>query len=194
MTKPTVIVLDFINDIAHVNGKITRSGQRIADNHVIEHANKVIAWARKHQFPVIQVKIAFSADYHECSTSSRMFSRLPQTGALILGEWGAEFHEKLDVQPDDKVIVKHRVSAFFGTDLEDFLHKHHIDTVILAGTATNMAVESTARDAHDRDYHVVVVADACETASQAAHEASLASMERFSLIINSDQLDEMAWA
>lgn len=53
--------------------------------------------------------------------------------------------------------------------------------------ATNMAVEHTARDAHDRDYSVVILKDACETASEEGHKAALESISRFCKIISTSQ-------
>lgn len=188
MNRVGLLVLDFINDIAHPNGKIARSAARIAKNRVIEKANQVIEWARAHQALIIQVKVAFSSNYRECPRHSPLFGQLPQHGALQLGTWGTEFHEQLDVRPEDSVVVKHRVNAFYGTNLEVILRAQEIDTVVIIGTATNMAVEATARDAHDRDYQVMVVADACETAEQAQHEAALNSMARFTRVVQAAEL------
>jgi ureidoacrylate peracid hydrolase len=70
----------------------------------------------------------------------------------------AEFDERLD--PDrDIVVVKHRQSGFFGTDLETVLRSFDIDTVILAGVTTNVCVLATAIDAGARDFGVIVASD-----------------------------------
>lgn len=186
-----ILTLDFINDIAHADGKIARSAQRIKDNHTIDNANRVLAWARKHDLLIAHVKVAFDTNYLACPKSSPMFSRAPEFGALKLGDWGGEFLDTLDVQADDYVIVKNRVSAFYNTKLESLLRANNIDTLMITGTATNMAVEATAREAHDRDYHVVVVKDACETSDDVGQIASLNVMERFAKIIDSHSLDEL---
>ncbi len=187
MPKPAVITLDFINDIANPKGKIAASAQRIADGKCVENANKISVWARKNSLPVIHVKVGFSPSYIECPIQSPMFSTAKQHQALMLGSWGAEFVEELDVQEQDHVLVKHRVSAFYNTDLETVLRAQQCDSVILTGTATNMAVESTARDAHDRDYLVIIIKDACETANQEMQDASLNVMNRFAKVITTDE-------
>jgi len=70
----------------------------------------------------------------------------------------AEFDERLDVDTDI-VVIKHRQSGFFGTDLETVLRGLEIDTVILAGVTTNVCVLATAIDAGARDFGVVVASD-----------------------------------
>jgi nicotinamidase-related amidase len=59
------------------------------------------------------------------------------------------------------VVVKHRVNAFFGTDLEMMLRAHDIDTLVLLGHATSGVILSTVRYAADADYRLVVVEDGC---------------------------------
>ena len=63
--------------------------------------------------------------------------------------------------PHEPVVVKHRVNAFFGTDLEMILRAHDIDTLVLLGHATSGVIVSTVRYAADADYRLVVVEDGC---------------------------------
>jgi nicotinamidase-related amidase len=60
-------------------------------------------------------------------------------------------------------IVKTRYSAFVGTRLDEALHRLQVDTVIVCGFMTNFCCDSTARDAHDRDFFVDFVVDATGT-------------------------------
>lgn len=179
-----IITLDFINDIAHVDGKLGYSAVRIAAHHSIEHTNAITLWARQHNFPVIHIRLGFSPDYRECSPVSPLFQAIRQSGAAVLDTWGCEFHEVLHVEPVDAIVVKHRVSGFYGTALDLMLRARGVTDVVLAGTATNMAIEATARDAHDRDYRVTIIPEACEAASQEVHDAALVNCARFSQIIS----------
>jgi nicotinamidase-related amidase len=56
------------------------------------------------------------------------------------------------------------------------LRSHKVERLILAGVSTAWAVRATARDAHGRDYQVVVVEDACAAASEEEQEASMESL------------------
>lgn len=187
MGGTALLVIDFINDISHREGKIARSAERIEKNQVIERSNEAIAHARKKNDLLIFVKVGFHNGYPDCPKASPLFGEAAKHGALLLDSWGTEFHEKLKFQKSDLVVVKHRVNAFYSTPLEAVLRAQNIRRVILTGTATNMAVEHTARDAHDRDYAVVVLKDACESASEEAHMAALESMGRFSRVVSTSQ-------
>lgn len=187
MSDSALLVIDFINDIAHPKGKIARSAERIEKNRVIERSNEAIAHARRMNYLLIFVKVGFHPGYPDCPKTSPLFSAAAKNGALLLGSWGTEFHEKLEFQKSDLVIVKHRVNVFYSTPLEAILGAQNIQHLILTGTATNMAIEHAARDAHDRDYSVVILEDACETTSEEAHKAALESMSRFCTIMSSSQ-------
>jgi len=60
------------------------------------------------------------------------------------------------------VVVKRRYSAFLGTDLEAVLHTARVRAVVICGLMTSFCCETTARDAHGRDYEVLFAADAVE--------------------------------
>jgi nicotinamidase-related amidase len=73
----------------------------------------------------------------------------------------------------DHVVRKRQWGAFYGTDLDLQLRRRHIDTIVLCGIATNIGVESTARDAYERGYQQVFVEDATSDLSAEAHTFSI---------------------
>ncbi|MXO72187.1 cysteine hydrolase family protein [Alteraurantiacibacter buctensis] len=81
----------------------------------------------------------------------------------------------LDVRPDDLVVDKHRFSGFFpGTStLPDVLRDRGINTLIISGTLTNCCCESTARDAMQAGYRVIMAADANAALTDEEHGATL---------------------
>ena len=78
----------------------------------------------------------------------------------------------------DEVIVKHRYSAFIGTELDTLLRTQGVENLIFAGVTTNVCVESTARDGYMLDYHIVVVEDCTASYSEEPHLATLANIRR----------------
>ena len=60
----------------------------------------------------------------------------------------SEVHDEIAPLPDEKVILKHRYSAFYNTDLETVLRCLRVEDLVIAGIMTNMCCESTARDAY----------------------------------------------
>jgi len=177
-----LLVMDFINDIVHPDGKIARSSAYIKEHKVIEKANSLIAWARTENIPIGFVTVGFSQGYPECPLMSPVFGKALEFKALQLGEWGTEFIEMLDVQSADVVITKHRVSAFYGTKLLPFLYAQEAKQLILCGCSTDMVVQSTARDAHDRDFQVTIAADACGAADAQTHQTALDLCARIATI------------
>lgn len=182
-----LLVIDFINDIVHPQGKIATAAPFITENKTMEQANKAIKFCRQRNIPIVQVKVGFSADYLEWPSNSPLFGKAKAFGALKLGEWGTEFHELMDVKPNDHLIIKHRVSALYATQLATLLTAQHIEKVLIAGVSTNMAVETVARELHDRDYQVVILADACAAISQEVHQAALNSLSRIGKIVKVDE-------
>ncbi|ABK89983.1 cysteine hydrolase [Francisella tularensis subsp. novicida] len=187
MKNTFVIVADFINEIVDEKGAFgAHNAQRIKDNKTMQKANKLIAWARDNSVQIAHVKVGFTKEYKECSKVSPMFKKAPEYGVLQLGTWATEFHPQMDVQEHDIIITKHRVSALYGTDLEFILRANSIEHVIICGVSTSYVVESTVRELHDRDFKVTVIADACNAASQQAHEASLTNLSRIADIVDID--------
>jgi ureidoacrylate peracid hydrolase len=86
----------------------------------------------------------------------------------------------------DLVVCKVAYSAFFKTQLDWVLRKAGIQTVVVCGIVTNGGVASTARDAHLRDYNVIVLSDGCAAFSDALHEASLADLASIGKVMTCD--------
>ena len=117
---------------------------------------------RKHGRPVILVNVTGRAP----GRVEASFNFSPPA------DW-AELIPELDQQPQDHLVTKMRWGAFHGTSLDDHLHKKGVTQVILAGIATSIGVESTARNAHDHGYHVVLVLDAMTDLDADAHTYSV---------------------
>lgn len=94
-----------------------------------------------------------------------------------LDESGADFalYASLDPHPTDLRVKKIHYSAFIqgSSTIDADLRARGVDTVLVAGTATNVCCESTARDAAMLDYRVVMVSDANAAGSDAEHQATL---------------------
>jgi ureidoacrylate peracid hydrolase len=90
---------------------------------------------------------------------------------------GFKFWHELDIQPGDGKLVKKRFSAFIqgSSPIEKHLRARKIDTILVAGTATNVCCESTARDAMMLNFKVVMVPDALAARSDEVHNASLSN-------------------
>lgn len=88
----------------------------------------------------------------------------PVRGGMInKGTATAALHPGLSVEPQDILLEKPRFGAFYGTDLDLILRTRGINSVIIAGIATNVCCETTAREAWVRDYRVFFLSDGTTT-------------------------------
>ena len=87
-----------------------------------------------------------------------------------------ELAAEVPLDPADLVVTKHQWGAFHGTDLDVNLRRRRRDTILLGGIATNIGVESTARDAWERGYRLLLVEDAMATATAAAHAMTVGTI------------------
>jgi nicotinamidase-related amidase len=89
----------------------------------------------------------------------------------------APFPPELTPRADEYVVAKAKASAFFGTPLLTYLHRHRIDSLIVCGTTTSGCVRATVVDAASYGYRVIVPEDACFDRSPFAHAANLFDIE-----------------
>lgn len=88
----------------------------------------------------------------------------------------------------DLVVVKHTVGAFHETDLHERLRSRGVATLALAGVATNLGVESTARAASDHGYELLFVENAMSALTVEEHDAALTSLSRFGEIVTASEI------
>jgi nicotinamidase-related amidase len=135
-------------------------------------AADAIAVVRARGGQIGYVRVAFDdADYDAVPPHSR-FASLLATGreAMHNDSPATAVHDAVAPEPGDITVRKTRVGAFSTTDLDQQLRDRGITTLILAGISTSGVVLSTVRDAADRDYQVLVLADACADPVPGVHE------------------------
>ncbi|VDR26354.1 Isochorismatase family protein yecD [Raoultella terrigena] len=123
---------------------------------------------RQQGSPVIMVRVGWSADFGEA------LKQLvdAQTGAHALPDNWWTWPLALGKQDSDIEVTKRQWGAFYGTDLELQLRRRGIDTIILCGISTNIGVESTARNAWELGFNLLIAEDACSAASAGSTRAA----------------------
>ena len=183
--KKALIVIDFINDIVAEDWKLAGKWypKFVKEYSVIENTNTKIKNFRNNWDLVVFVKINFKADFSNQPKNSPLFWKAHEF--WVFQEWniGSDFIDTLDVQSTDTVIVKTRVSAFHETSLDKILKEANITNVFFAWVATDLAIESAVRDAHDRDYNCVVLSNSCAAWDIETHNRSLKSLEKIANIV-----------
>lgn len=183
------VVIDMQNDFCSEDGPFGKDGADLRPiQAIVPTIERLLASARSRGVARVLVRTTHS----EATDSAAWTSLSDRSGRAITrdGTWGAEWY-RLSPGEGDDVVVKHRYSAFWGTDLALRLRARSIDTVVLSGTATHVCVESTARDACMQDFRVVVVSDAVASADDADHRAALRNVQRyFGKVVTADEAIE----
>lgn len=172
-----LLALHFQNDVVHPEGRIRAGvGGDRERARLIRNARRLLDGARSHGVPVVAVRIAFRRGHAGVVQNSPQFRAAVRAGACTEGSWGAEFHERLKPRRGELVVTHSRINAFFGSDLDVVLSSLRARRLVVAGVATHSSVEHTARHAADAGFEVVVAADACASADEELHAASLRAL------------------
>jgi nicotinamidase-related amidase len=140
---------------------------------LLDRTSRLIAAARKAGVMVVYVVVGFRAGHPEISPRNAVFAPVRKSGMFAEGTPGTEIHPAVAPQPGEVVVMKHRVGAFMGTDLDMVLRANGIDTLVLAGIATSGVVLSTLRHAADADYQLIVASDCCSDRDADVHRVLL---------------------
>jgi nicotinamidase-related amidase len=178
-SRSVLLVMDFQHGIV----------ERIGDEKVLDAASRAVQAARAARIPVMFVRVAFRAGYPEAGESNKNFSAIAQAGDTMTETHPAtQVHAALEPKPDEPVILKRRVSAFSGSDLDVLLRAAQADTLVLAGLSTSGVVLSTLRQAADLDYRLVVLSDACGDNDPEVHRVLMEKVfPRQALVTTTDE-------
>lgn len=133
---------------------------------LVAHTRRLCEAARRKGVGVYFAQIRFSPGYPEVSPRNKNGQGIKQLGLFTADEIVPE----LGRRPDEPLIVAHRASVFFGTDLELRLSARSVDTLILAGIASTGVVLSSVAYASDADYRLYTVKDCCFDPDAVVHE------------------------
>jgi nicotinamidase-related amidase len=126
---------------------------------VVKHASALAGAFHRHGLPVVLVNVAGGASGR--TEQARRIAELPAGWTDLVPE--------LNQQPEDHVVTKRTWGAFTATDLEAHLKTRGVTQVVLAGVATSIGVESTARYAYELGFNVALAIDAMTDMNADAH-------------------------
>jgi nicotinamidase-related amidase len=130
---------------------------------VVAHSRALADAFRRHGLPVVLVNVD--------SVPSGRTERPSSVGQLPVG-W-ADLVPELNRQPEDHTVTKRTWGAFTNTDLEEYLKNLGVTQVVIAGVATSIGVESTARHARELGFNVTLAIDAMTDMNPDAHTNSI---------------------
>lgn len=175
LSTHAVLFLDFQNDIAHDEGKLAAWGfpALIAESGALENAAKLLDASRAAGAKIVHGRVAYAPDYSDLVSRSPLYAQGKEAGALVEGTWGAETHDRVLPQPGELVITRQQMNVFHGGALREAMGAWNIDSIVVAGVATNFAVEDCVRSASTFGYDISVARDCCASMSPEAHGFSM---------------------
>ncbi|MDB5516368.1 MAG: Nicotinamidase-related amidase [Tardiphaga sp.] len=214
-----LVLIDVQNDFCADEGATGRGGQPMTMiKAAVERIRELLTAARKAGLFVVHVR----AEYGEMYRSVGSPYRYPISGGrepavwtasaadltqverfsnasvevCLPGSWGGEFVDGIVPLADEAVITKHRFGAFADTGLDRLLRARGISSLIVAGVTTNCCVETTAREAVMRDFHLVVAQDCVAVKDHLAdlHRATLESLGLYFGLVHPSHLIMAQWS
>lgn len=159
--KTALVVIDLQRGIA---------GRQVAPHDgsaVVANAAKVAEAFRRAELPVVLVRVSPTP----ATALQPLVDEAPQWGAPQPG-WD-EIVPELGRSEGDVVVTKQQWGAFYGTDLDLQLRRRGVERIAICGISTNIGVESTARDAFERNYKILFIEDAMAALNADEHMHSV---------------------
>jgi len=163
-----LLIIDMQRDFVEPGGFGEALGNDVTPlQAVIAPCRRMLDAARGMGMLVIHTREGHSPDLADCPPSKivrgggavRIGDAGPMGRILVRGERGHDIISELYPQAGEVVVDKPGKGAFFATDLDHILHNRGIRSLIVCGVTTEVCVNTTVREANDRGYECVVLAD-----------------------------------
>ena len=149
--------------------------------------NFLIESARKSKISIFYTAIEMLPLKYESSSRLYTYNKLMAKMLRYMPE-KRDLTLAINTKEEEMVITKHTASIFIGTDFERMIRNAGITTIIFSGIATELGIESSARDALNRDFYSVIVSDKVSSSYKDAHARSLQNMERILTVTSTNEL------
>lgn len=207
LSRTAFIVVDMQNAYAKKGGMLDLGAgiDESRTNPVIAANQRLLTAARAAGVQVFYLQFGYKPDLSDAGgpqspnvrkqMAIRMIEERPadRDKLIIEGTWGWEIIDELKPEPDDLVVKKARYSGFAGTTLENQLNGLDIRHILFTGVATNVCVESTAREAFFREFWPILIEDAMDhTGPDFTRQATLFNFEsKFGWVTKTDDVLDM---
>jgi nicotinamidase-related amidase len=169
-----LLLLHWQNDVAKPGGRnVHDMPERLKATQTLEKTQAVLKAAREKGMLIAYVNGAHRPGYPELAPSpkrSRIAQMLVDNKVMMKDTWGAEVVEELKPLDNEIIIDNYSTSAFCYTALDLILRNRRITDIVLSGIATNIVVESTAREGYNMCYCVYTLEDCCKSVTDDMHD------------------------
>jgi nicotinamidase-related amidase len=143
-----------------------------------------IAAARNNHVPVLYTKITFPPNGYESPWRTFMLMKRYDIDTIdkIPKFLVSEIQAEIGPVGDEPVIAKPTPSIFIGTNFEYMMRNRGINTILFTGIATEIGIDSSARDCSNRGFYTIVVQDCVSSSDKEMHESALKALEKICLV------------
>ncbi|HWF63207.1 MAG TPA: isochorismatase family cysteine hydrolase [Rhizomicrobium sp.] len=191
--RTALLLVDCQVDFASPEGIMARAGHDVAEAQAaLRNAALLLDAARKMDVPCLFARL-ITRD--ETQAMRDWKTRSGHADDLLLcrkDSKGAEFMSVAPL-PGEPIFSKSRYNAFAGTGLDDHLKALKRDTIVIVGLTTECCVDSTARDAFERDYRVFIASDAVAAYEPDLHAGALKALALNCALLASSRNILSAW-
>ncbi|GAA3739034.1 hypothetical protein GCM10022239_13230 [Leifsonia bigeumensis] len=176
--KTAVIVVDMQNDFCSSEGALAGLGADVSRNQEVA-ARLPFFLQRAREKGALVIWILQNARAEFVSEARRERASAMGRGVTAIaaaGTWGAELYDGLVPQPGDVALEKSKYSAFVGTPLRNLLQARARTKLVVCGTAANVCVDSTVRDAYMADFTVALPRDLVGSTRAALGESAIENL------------------
>ena len=186
LDKTALIIIDMQRDFLEPNGFGEALGNDVSQlAAAIEPCRSVLEAARRRGLLVVHTREGHRPDLSDappaklarCHPSLRIGSKGPMGRILVRGQPGHDIIAALYPAPGEPVVDKPGKGAFYQTELELMLRNRGVDNLLVCGVTTEVCVNTTVREANDRGYRCIVLADCCASYFPQFHEVGLAMIK-----------------
>lgn len=187
-----LVVIDVQNDFCDPKGAVALSGTDVScAAKIIQPLKRTIEFARAVGVPRVFVRTIHGPKY-DCENWLQRVDRGGKRRNCIEGTWGAEFHKLVPVD-DDLVVSKHRYDAFSSPEFIRVIEELGRPSLIFAGVATNVCVETSLREATCRDYLTTLLEDCSAAYTLAEHNSAVENIRKYFGIVDTSKELLSAW-
>jgi nicotinamidase-related amidase len=186
LDKAALVIIDMQRDFLEPGGFGAALGNDVSRLQLaVAPCRDVLAAARRRGMLVIHTREGHRADLTDApplklnrgDPARRIGAPGPMGRILIRGEPGHDIIPELYPAPGEPVIDKPGKGAFYQTDLELMLRNRAIETLLVCGVTTEVCVNTSVREANDRGFRCIVLADCCGSYFPEFHAAGLAMIK-----------------
>jgi nicotinamidase-related amidase len=175
-SRTAVIAIHWQVDVVKSAGALRLFDDAASGLGIVDRAARLIGAARAAGVQIIFSNTVYRHDGLDLVRNNPVFNSVFLLGAARRGQPGTVLIPEFTVHDQDLFVDHVRLSAFYGTPLDAILRGRRIDTLIVFGIATNVAVDTTVRDAIQMGYNVTLVEDCCCSSAPEYHEAALLTL------------------